>query len=248
MDWFRDKLEPACGRLDLSVARIDLYADFQGWSITGDERHRFVSRGTARNTREEGDILTGFEFGRRKTKTVMARIYDKTAEGRGKGLGHWPAVWAHRYVPGERVLRVEYEFGKGGLVEFGVMTVEDALAKAPELWAYGTEDWLSLRTPTADVTRSRWPVDPDWAVVQRSQLRADAHGAERVAAARRQSGMEGIFPYLRGYLSSFGAHGNCQSLEDTLALASRLLRRDEDHTGIPFMSRVHTKRIELRLA
>jgi hypothetical protein len=248
VEWFRERLEPACGRVAFSVSRLDLYADFQGWSLTGDERHRFVSRGTARNTREESDVLTGFEFGRRKTKTVVARIYDKTTEARGKGLGHWPAVWADRFVAGERVLRVEYEFGKSGLVELGVTSVDEALTRAPQLWAYATEDWLSLRTPTADESRSRWPVDPDWTVIQHTKLRGNAHGAERIAASRRQSGVESILPGLRGYLSILAAYGNCQSLEDSLAMAGRLLGRDEQQSGIDFVGRVRAKRRELRLA
>jgi hypothetical protein len=78
--WFDDALAELCGPIRWTVSRLDLHADFQGWQLDGDDRHRFLARADLRDTHEAGRILTGFEFGRRKTKTTSARIYDKVAE------------------------------------------------------------------------------------------------------------------------------------------------------------------------
>lgn len=64
--------------LKLTVARVDLFADTKGWVLQADDRHRFLSRASLRDTHEDGDEWTGFEFGRHKGGNVMARVYDKS--------------------------------------------------------------------------------------------------------------------------------------------------------------------------
>ncbi len=67
VEHFHELLESAVGPIRFTVARLDLYADFQGWKLTGDDRQLFVVRGRGRDTYEDGHELTGFVFGRRKT-------------------------------------------------------------------------------------------------------------------------------------------------------------------------------------
>ncbi|MDA8265448.1 MAG: hypothetical protein M0T79_08940 [Actinomycetota bacterium] len=92
-DWFMRLLSAEVGACVFTVNRIDLYGDFQGWCPTGDDRHNFVCRAKERDTYEDGDELTGFTFGRRKSGTVTARIYDKTRDAQHKGADFWPDVW-----------------------------------------------------------------------------------------------------------------------------------------------------------
>ena len=47
-------------------------------------------------------------------------------------------------------------------VEFDLNTPAQVLAAAGDLWAYATGEWLTYRSPTADQTRSRWPLAPEW--------------------------------------------------------------------------------------
>ena len=95
-----DLLDAELGRLRFWVNRVDLFADWQGWTLTLDDAQRFVCRADARRTYEVAGTLTGFEFGSRKTKTFLARLYDKTADMAAKDNGWWPEVWGDRYVPG----------------------------------------------------------------------------------------------------------------------------------------------------
>jgi hypothetical protein len=67
-------------QLRLWVNRVDLFADWQGWNLTLADASRFVCRADARRTYEVAGALTGFEFGSRTTKTLLARLYDKTAD------------------------------------------------------------------------------------------------------------------------------------------------------------------------
>ena len=78
--WLATALDNAGIEASLQVSRIDLHADWQGWNLTGDHRHRFVCRSRSLATYEEGTALSGFGFGNRKSKTIVARIYDKSNE------------------------------------------------------------------------------------------------------------------------------------------------------------------------
>ena len=42
--WFADVLATDCGAIELTVSRMDLHADFQGWVVTGEDRRNFVCR------------------------------------------------------------------------------------------------------------------------------------------------------------------------------------------------------------
>ncbi len=160
VDAVHELLAPDFGELTFSVARVDLFADWQGFALTAADAGRFVCRADARRTYEHAGTLTGFDFGSRSTHTFTARIYDKTAETAGKGADWWTQVWGGRYVPGQPVIRVEFEVGRQALREFGLDTPAQVLAAAGDLWAYASGQWLTFRSPTADRTRSRWPLAP----------------------------------------------------------------------------------------
>jgi len=171
-DWFRGQLEAVVGLLELSVSRVDLHGDFQGWELSGDDRTRFVCRARSRATYEDDGTLTGFVFGKRKSGTLGCRIYDKTAEILRSGAAYWPDLWsaAAGYDPGEPVWRVESEFSRQILGQFGLRSPESVIESAGALWSYATTEWLTLRIPSADTTRSRWAVDPTWEQVRRAAL------------------------------------------------------------------------------
>ena len=179
VEWFDERLTAEIGPCPLIVSRLDLYVDVQGWLLHGNLRDRFVCRGRRRNTHEDGADWTGFEFGRRTSKTVTGRIYDKGRQVKEKGLDWWPDVWGRAYDPAESVVRVELEVGRVALREFGVEGVGETLAKAPAMWANLTNEWLTFRTPTGDKTKARWPLASEWRAIQRASLRGSAIGIEK---------------------------------------------------------------------
>lgn len=150
----------------------------------------------------------------------------------GRGLRAWPAC-----------IRVEFETGREVLKQVRIDSFEDARDRMPELWAYLTERWLSLREPSQDTTRSRWPIAREWEQVQRASLRGNAIGLDRVAAGSSAGSLRQLLPQLRGYLASTGALIGAESLDDTLHGVARIIRRDEDESGVSFASRLAAKRL-----
>jgi hypothetical protein len=197
-------LEGQCGAVLLSVNRLDLFADFQGWEPTGDSRHEFVCRAKSRVTFEEDEVFTGLNFGRRKTGTLCVRLYDKTIRAEEDGEGQWKMIWGEKFDPAKSVLRIEFEFGGAGLRQFNLSSPEEVLDATGALWTYLTGDWLSHRVPGPDQTKSRWAVSPQWEFVRRAIIAENSYGLNRMYLGNRRGGVENIVPTLEGYLASFG--------------------------------------------
>jgi len=240
--WFRQLLEAECGSVRLTASRMDVHADWQGWDLSWDDRERFVCRADAFAMRGEGAELTGWEFGRRKTGTICGRIYDKTREMKHKGKDYWFEIWAERYRPELPVLRVEFEFGRSGLREFGVSAPEDAIEAAGGLWMAASYGWLTYRSPTADSTRSRWPVAEEWRRIQLAAFAREAQGVERMQARSDAGNLRRMAPGLVGYLSSFAALVGTSDGPDTCEALPGFLRRYGAWSGTPFSDRVAEKR------
>src|SRR5262249_2226974 len=194
------------GAYKLLVSRLDLYADFQGWVPVLEAMHRFVGYGRSRRGFEQrneafttGDRLTGLMFGR---DVLVARLYDKTQEIRQRGISWLPDLWGAD-GQSEPVWRLEFQFRRKVLVEFHLRSVEDTLASLQDLWRYATTDWLTLRTPTANQQRTRWPVDRLWQGIQTIQLSPSRTGVVR--RRLEQATLRRIVQGLWGYVTSLAA-------------------------------------------
>ena len=239
--WYRDHLENQCGVVLLSVNRLDLFADFQGWDLNGDMRHEFLCRSKSRITFEENEVFTGFNFGKRKTGTVNARLYDKTVRVEENGEHYWKMIWGENFDSTRSVLRVEFELGGAVLRQFGVTSPEDVLDATGALWTYLTNDWLTHRVPGPDQTKSRWPISSQWEYVQRAVIGENSYGLNRMYLGKRRGGVAGIMSSLEGYLASFGAYAEASSLDDMLPHLRDALNQRERDTGISFGERVVDK-------
>jgi hypothetical protein len=137
--------------------------------------------------------ITGLPFGARGG-ALSALIYDKTHEikykSREKEWFHdlWLSVTDENGNPvwdgKSPVWRIEVRYKRPALNEMmqegvfhGIDNAYDLEERLPGLWSYavghigGGEDglpdgWLRYVVPTEDTNRSRWPVHPDWRVVQ----------------------------------------------------------------------------------
>ncbi len=239
--WAANVLD-SCGiEASLHVSRLDLHSDWQGIDVRANERTNFVTYSTRRALYEVEEEMSGLTFGKRGG-SLMCRIYDKTRESRDKGHDWWPDVWGPSYDPDEKVIRVEFEFSRSGLVEFGVDTPQDAFDKAPALWAYATCEWLSLRQPTSDETRSRWPVDERWKAIQGSSLRSGTAPADRIRAGEREGTLRTFRKLATGVLSSMAVPMGSTDIDDTLQAVEPQLRLYEQLSRRSFADRIDEKR------
>jgi hypothetical protein len=243
-DWLDKAVMEA--RAPLSVSRIDLYCDFQGWTPkVGDLNHfscRAVRRSlfeVPRQTHLVGRRFSGFTFGK---GDVVSRIYDKTLLMASRGE-HWQEeLWTGRNLEFP-VWRVEFQLRRRALRRFGLETLEQALVSRQTLWDYATE-WLSLREPGADGNRSRWKEAPSWKAVRAARLGSPS--SPLVPVRRREASDERLVRGFVGYASSLGAVGPDRNLDEVLRWAGVLSARYLRDTGRDFTELVESKRRRTR--
>lgn len=238
VEFFEETVTAALGQVEWSVSRIDLFVDVQGWRLSAELGKRFVARPKQLVTYMDGEACTGFQFGNRKSKRLYARLYDKTIDIANKGSDWMTLAWGDRYDPALPVHRVEFELHRGALREFQISTPAEVFEAAPDLWRYCTHDWLRLCVPTGDSTRSRWPTDPSWLVVQNAALRQAELGLARVKAKKGAAKLACVIPQLVGFLVSFAALIGTTTLKDTLSALPLHIASYEQRTGRTFAERV----------
>ncbi len=242
VEWSRSLLESLCGPVLLEVSRLDLFADFQGLSVSGDQRHEFLCRADARHLFKRAEEFNGLQFGSRSSGTIFARIYDKTIESAKTGTAYWKDVWGDAYDPDLHVTRVEFELHREVLRQFGISTPGEVLSAAGSLWHYLSHDWLTHRIPTDDDTKSRWPLSEQWRAVQRARIADGAVGIERAYGAKQSGVLANLMPSLVGQLANFGALTNCESTIDLIPALERHLHHYARSSGRSMISRIAEKR------
>jgi hypothetical protein len=225
-----------------AVSRIDLHADVQGWEPSGNDRHRFVCRAKMLATYEDDGELSGFTFGKRSSKSINGRIYDKTREIAKNGHDWWPEVWGVRCDPDRPVWRIEFELHRSVLKEMGLEDPYGTLASTGRLWAYAAREWLTYRRPSSHDRAARWPLAAEWERIQHVSLAGAAVPMDRIRAGRVAGGLRTAMPGINGYVGSFAAWTGYDTIEDACAALPEYLRAYEDNTGIPFIERVIEKR------
>ena len=242
VEWTRALLELECGPVLLEVSRIDLFADFQGWNVTGDDRHEFLCRADARNLFENAEEFNGLKIGKRESGTISARLYDKTIESAKSGTAYWKELWGEEFDPARSVLRVEFELHREVLRQFGVSTPDEVLASSGAMWHYLTHEWLTHRVPTSDETRSRWPVSIPWQAVQRARIAGESLGIERAYGAKQAGLLANLMPSLVGQLANFGALTGSVSTLDLIPNLERHLYLYSRTSGRSMPSRIVEKK------
>jgi hypothetical protein len=245
---FENLLPPLCSELSFGASRIDIYVDVEGFPLRADDRERYVCRADARRTYEQSERCSGFDFGSRRAGTLTGRIYDKTLDITGKGSDWWFDVWGDRHTPGVDVTRVEIEFGRKALTEFHLDSPAQVIPAVGGLWAYATDQWLTHRIPTSDSNRSRWPLSPQWQVVQNATLRHDNVELERLQARGRAGSLRKLTPGLVGYLAGFAALVGTEDIPGTVEALARHISDDEIARRTTFAERVRRRRIDGMIA
>jgi hypothetical protein len=227
-----------------SVNRLDLFIDVQGWELSPSMADRFVARPKLLTTHMNGELCTGFQFGTRRTKAFSARLYDKTVDIHNTGSTWMRDAWGDAYDPSLPVHRMEFELGRRAIKQFQISDPDQVLEAVPDIWRYCTENWLRLCTPTGDDTKSRWPTDPTWLIVQAASLRQKELGLARVQARKGEADLARLVPALVGYLVTFAVLVRAASLADTLAALPDHIAAYEKRSGQSFADRVAKRRRE----
>lgn len=155
-----------------TLSRVDLCFDYHLPCIDFDE-DAFVSLSNKDSQhREDGKVQT-FTFGKAK---IVLRVYDKVAEIRQQSGKTW---FFDLWGQAEDVWRIEWQVRKELLRRFDILTFTELQDRAGDLLRYLASEHDTLRVPTSDTNRSRWPLHPLWLDLQQQILHFNAQGLYR---------------------------------------------------------------------
>ena len=224
--------------VDSKISRIDLCVDIQGWELEEKRLDDFARRANFSAVYRDGRNLNGIQFGR---GDVVARIYNKTKEVGVSNKDHMYAIWRENPLFDEEsvVWRVEFQFKRVILREFGIDSVEDAFGQLAGLWNYGVNEWLTLRTGNASRVERR-PIDNDWQMLNDVEFEGKVNN--RVRRTKALSSYERNISMLAGYLSSQGAVSGLDDLETLMRHVYREVKIFYEDNETSFELEVDKKR------
>ena len=240
VQWFNAVVSSLVPNGVSKVSRVDLFLDEQGWCPTPEMRHSFVTRASHLRVYEDYAAMTALQFGKRGSG-LFARIYCKTAELEHTGSVWWHDLWGDRWDRDEPVWRIEFEVRRPVLSQLGIDTLDDLFAGLGGIWGYLTE-WLSLRVPSADETRSRWSVNPVWVAVAEASLRNGAVGLKRAYGVKGRASLRRVVVGMRGYISSYAALIDEPDIERLGPCLNSVLHEWEIESDLPFSAQVKRKK------
>ena len=151
------------------LSRVDFTFDYQIEAIDFDE-DSFVSQASKDNQHRKNRTVQTFRFGEGE---LVLRIYNKIDEIQEKSAKTWFFdLWGCE----ENVWRIEWQVRKEWLRTFGIRTFADLEERQGDLLRVLVKDHTTLRIPTDDSNRSRWPLHPVWADLQTFVSQMDGLG------------------------------------------------------------------------
>lgn len=209
-----------------TMTRIDFAFDIEVESLDFGPDDFVTMSSKDAQYRENGAVQT-FTFGR---SDAVLRVYDKVAEIEQQSEKVWLfALWGQD----RNVWRIEYQVRKDLLREYGILTFEHLARGIKPLLRYLAAEHDTLRVPSNDSNRSRWPLHPLWTSVQRAIEELDdltsCNALDQNAVLEHRLMIAGISVY--GYLKRIAAlrcvldRRSSMQIEQALAELKGLIRR-----------------------
>jgi len=203
------------------VSRFDICVDSDEVSFGKLDSDGFVTRAKRKTIHGvddehfEGKLFSGFTIG--KGQPLLCRIYQKKLEIYKSGKTWMYDIWGqHGWEGDSEVWRVEYQMRREVLKELGVPTIEKLLEKVNGVWAYCTQEWLTLRRPNGEANVSRWNVRRKWNKIQKAEYSQLA--VPLIRERVRQGNLKQLMNQAAGLAVSIAALGNHSNLDNTLEI------------------------------
>ncbi len=158
---------------DESLSRVDFTFDYFVPEIDFTEDD-FLSLSAKDSQHRKDRQVQTFSFGK---GDVMLRVYNKVAEINEKSQKTWFFdLWGGVL---ENVWRIEWQVRKEPLRRFGIRRFADLFDGQGDILRYLSQEHTTLRRPSEDSNRSRWPLHPLWASLQAHIGALQAQGVYR---------------------------------------------------------------------
>lgn len=154
--------------VDNRVSRCDLCMDIQMPFPKIDPKREILAKAKGKvqyiEVYANGYRGTGYKVGK---GALVARIYDKSLEIKASQKEWFQDIWRFNgWDEKTSVIRVEFQARRDFLKEMSVVGFDSLVECLADIWRYCTSDWLTVRVPTGDSHRYRWPITDWWKALQ----------------------------------------------------------------------------------
>lgn len=231
---------------DEVLSRVDFTFDYQIPALDF-EQNNFVSLASKDGQFREDSKVQTFTFGK---GDVMLRIYDKIAEISQQSDKIW---FFDLWGVAESVWRIEWQIRKPLLKRFGIRTFADLTERQADVLRYLASEHDTLRLPSQDTNRSRWPLHPLWQDLLQRIDTLDGLGVVREIDPEKlmNERLMRIAISMYGYTKRVAAIRALQAgtdmlpIETALTKVQELLRRV--HDPLTWSNDVQTRVTEMRI-
>lgn len=213
------------------LSRCDFSFDFHLPTVDFDEDSFVTSAEKDSQHRKNGQVQT-FTIGK---GDIVLRVYNKSAEIEEAS----DKYWFYAFWDGERqnVWRVEWQVRKEVLKRFGLRTFADLFDGYGDVLRFLVSEQTSLRVPTEDTNRSRWPIHPLWQALSQEIDQLPAQGVYREVNAQHllDETLMRMAISMEGYLKKMAA---IECLREGRPMLSQ--RQTIDRV-VPLLEKVHNQ-------
>ena len=150
------------------VCRVDLCTHISGIDLITNYENSYKGHFKKRETFYSGTNINAITFGRRQTKNIYCRIYNKSLELQEKRHKTWfYEIWQKHDMDIKNVWNIEFELKSEFLRSFSINTVTDVLEHLQNLWLFCTNTWL-VKIDRTNVRVERWNINEDWLELQKA--------------------------------------------------------------------------------
>lgn len=209
------------------VARVDFCFDYFLPELDFTQNH-FVTLSAKDNLHREHRLAQTFDFGR---GDVKLRAYDKVTEiEQESGKVFFFDLWG----VSENVWRFEWQIRKELLKRFGTRSLSGLQDQAGDLLHYLSTVHDTLRLPSSDSNRSRWPLHPLWQDLQEKAVAFGRQGvlAEIEPGASIEERLQRCAVSLYGYTKAIAAMEAVKGGKDSLPFEDALDKMRHLITGV----------------
>lgn len=226
------------------VCRLDLCTHVSDIDLITDYDISYKGNFKKRETFYNGKNINAITFGRRQSKNIYCRIYNKTLEIQERKQKTWfYEIWKNNGMNIKNVWNIEFEIKSEFLRQFNIDTVNDTLEHLQDLWLFCTNEWLQ-KIDRTNIRVERCNINSDWLEIQKAYSNFNSKG---IIEKQRQIELDALVlvPNIVGNITSYSARKGNINIDEAFSNLYRDTKKYLYNKETSFEKEVHNKRLIL---
>ena len=224
------------------VCRLDLCTHVSDIDLITDYDISYKGNFKKRETFYNGKNISAITFGRRQSKNIYCRIYNKSLEVQEKKQKTWfYEIWEKQRMNIKSVWNIEFEIKSELLRSLSINTVKDILEHLQDLWLFCTNNWL-VKIDRTNSRVERCNINNEWLEIQKAYSNFNSKG---IIEKKKQIELDAsvLIPNIVGNITSYSARKGNINMDEAFSNLYRDTKRYLSNKATSFEKEVNNKRL-----